>query len=192
MVSAIYILRNQREYIVRGLNSHDFALDRLAQATLNLGLPQLVRDERRRTNLREEVPSRVFPDPIRAPPLPPSTPPVITLIPNRPANPTPSARPAHPTRSGRNRGSIPKGPRNQRNACFRCGTAGHIAVQCPRFRCKHCRRFAPGHYNSRCPERRRIPEPVRTRPFPITDDYTWDDLDVDAVGNITGEPYGDY
>ncbi|KAK1219492.1 hypothetical protein PQX77_017781 [Marasmius sp. AFHP31] len=80
MVSAIYILRNQREYIVRGLNSHDFALDRLAQATLNLGLPQLVRDERRRTNLREEVPSRVFPDPIRAPPLPPSTPPPALLV----------------------------------------------------------------------------------------------------------------
>ncbi|KAK1216914.1 hypothetical protein PQX77_020445, partial [Marasmius sp. AFHP31] len=41
MVSAIYILRNQQEYIVRGLNSHDYALDRLAQATLNLVLDLL-------------------------------------------------------------------------------------------------------------------------------------------------------
>ncbi|KAK1221881.1 hypothetical protein PQX77_015301 [Marasmius sp. AFHP31] len=27
MVSTIYILRNQQEYIVRGLNSHDYALN---------------------------------------------------------------------------------------------------------------------------------------------------------------------
>ena len=48
-----------------------------------------------------------------------------------------------------------------RNTCFKCQSSQYAVIHCPSYKCWHCNRTAPGHYQSRCPEHPRNQPYVR-------------------------------
>ena len=63
--------------------------------------------------------------------------------------------------------------------------------ECDNFRCYLCGKQRPGHYPTKCPSN--DPKPAGGGVDVYADDYEdpgYDDYDDDAMGNMTGEPYG--
>ena len=66
--------------------------------------------------------------------------------------------------------------------CWNCKRVGHICINCPTFRCVHCKTPGPGHLPGECSW-----NPARHHPW--VDNGDWEDnYDEEAWSNITGEP----
>lgn len=193
-IEMIIASRDQRNHLKKMLKNQNSILDNLTNDIVSKGfLNDYTRKEQRRTRLRAHTPSIVFPNPT----------PENIVPPGKRTNPIDvDSVPSLHTRAGREDPSHPNvarygqrvmattGSGNYR--CFQCNRVGHYASVCGQFQCMHCRKHGPGHYPSRCPHRPRPQSsPERIRPFsPV---YEGDDgYDDAAIGNITGEPCGDY
>ena len=82
-------------------------------------------------------------------------------------------------------------------ACFECRVLGHIRIHCQWYQCPFCMKGAPGHKQSRCPERHgrtHAPSiPIVEESLPDYEDYHGVDLSLDpeAEANISGDPLRD-
>ena len=99
-----------------------------------------------------------------------------------PRPPGPIYRQTFPSSSRSIRPPSPPTPRmtNPRiYRCFQCGDAGHIKWYCNQYRCRYCRRIAPGHSQKDCPS---------NKEKPYDDGYRgYFDIGGEEDGNLTGE-----
>ena len=61
--------------------------------------------------------------------------------------------------------------------CFKCESTEHLMYHCPQYRCYNCRRLAPGHRATECPQKETYNE------WDENDQYG----DYDPDGNLNGE-----
>jgi hypothetical protein len=63
-------------------------------------------------------------------------------------------------------------------SCFKCGSKEHLMYHCPKYRCKTCRRLAPGHRFRECPRNNEEHE---------EDPTGYHDVEGFLDGNLSGE-----
>jgi len=63
--------------------------------------------------------------------------------------------------------------------CFKCESTEHLMYHCPQYRCRICRRLAPGHRVSECPQNNAI--------FEYEGSTGYHDVEGDFDGNLDGE-----